>query len=316
MDQLDLHTATDTCFSHTHTKPHSPPSSPHRRLRGRPYIFWNRGKIRIKGLPELQQTYFVEPGEDHELNETMCIRVELDKTEEEDDSDDSDWEETQVESNTFLRQKRLPSFVRYKDIRVIAPSPIHSTEPSTTSVHGNNESLRLPNHRRKSSVTSPPKRPLSPREFAYQPTMKEKLAEKLSLGSIGSFSLSQGLTNFIEYDEGTYREMGIDLPHAQLTVETASEHERKVSSSSVGVFIKVEPEGKSVTFTKERMSVSSTSPSTTQEDEEEEEEEEKEGFTLSIGVGSKSEGDLQAAMKSKKHRKNRTRSNKNKCKVS
>ena len=243
----------------------------------------------------------------------MCIRVELDKAEEEDDSDDSDWEETQVESNTFLRQKRLPSFVRYKDIRVIAPSPIHSTEPSTTSVHGN-ESLRLPNHRRKSSVTSPPKRPLSPREFAYQPTMKEKLAEKLSLGSIGSFSLSQGLTNFIEYDEGTYREMGIDLPHAQLTVETASEHERKLSSSSVGVFIKVEPEGKSVTFTKERMSLSSTSPSTTQE--EEEEEEEKEGFTLSIGVGSKSEGDLQAAMKSKKHRKNRTHSNKNKCKVS
>ena len=277
-------------------------------------MFWNRGKIRIKGLPELQQTYFVEPGEEHEFSETMCIRVELDSRPEE-DSEDSDWEDTQVEPNAFLRQKRLPSFVRYKDIRVIAPSPIYSPDTSLSSVTGN-PSLRLPEHRRKTSVTTPPKRPLSPRgEISCHPTMKERLAGKLSLGSIGSFSLSQGLSNFLEHDEGTYREMGIDLPHAQLTVETASEHERKISNSSVGVFIKVESEGKSVTLTKERISVSSTSPSTTQEDEEEEEEEEEEGeFGVQVGMGSQSEGDLRAAVKSKKRRKNR--SNKNKCKVS
>ena len=250
----------------------------------------------------------MEPGEDHELSETMHIRVEVGE------DSDSDWEDTQVESNAFVRQKRLPSFVRYKDIRVIAPSPVHSPEISASSIHSDNSSLRLPNFRRRSSAFIPPKRPVSPRpDCTYQPTMKEKLAGKLSLGSIGSFSLSQGLSNFLEHDEGTYREMGIDLPHSQLTVETASEHERKISNCSVGVFIKVEPEGKSVTLTKERISVSSNSPTSTQDEAEEEEDGEREGLNQA-GIGSKSEGDLQAAMKAKKHRKRH--SNKNKCKVS
>jgi hypothetical protein len=256
----------------------------------------------------------VEPGEEHELSEAMTIRVELDnKTED----SDSDWEEAQVESNAFVRQKRLPSFVRYKDIRVIhdLPSPIHSPDTSLASLNSTSSSLlRLPGIRRprKTSVTTPPKRSISPRP-THPSITRERLA-KLSLGSRGSFSLSQGLSSFLEQEEGNYREMGIDLPpHAQLTVDTASENSRKLSNSSVGVFIKVEPEGKSVTFTKECISVSS---STTQDDEEEEEEEEEEGrIKMKTALGSKSESDLQAAVKSKKHRR-KHRINKNKCKVS
>ena len=256
----------------------------------------------------------MEPGEEHELNEAMTIRVELDNKIED---SDSDWEEAQVDSNAFVRQKRLPSFVRYKDIRVIhddPPSPIYSPDVSLASLNSTSSSLlRLPGIRRprRTSVTTPRKRSISPR-LAHPPTMKERLARKLSLGSRGSFSLSQGLSSFLEHEEGHYREMGIDLPpHTQLTVDTASENSRKLSNSSVGMFIKVEPEGKSVTFTKERISVSS---STTQDDEEEEEEEEEEEGTRAA-MGSKSESDFQAAVKSKKHRR-KHRANKNKCKVS
>ena len=265
----------------------------------------------------------MEPGEDHELNEAMTIRVELDKAED----SDSDWEEAQVESNAFVRQKRLPSFVRYKDIRVIQPPPspvFRSPDTSLASVHSsihssNSSFLRLPAIRRKNSVTTPPKRPISPRDGTHRQTTRERLAGKLSLGSIGSFSLSQGLTSFLEQEEGTYREVGVDLPTHQLMVDTASESERKISSSSVGVFIKVEPEGKSVTFTKERISVSSSTTQDDEEeeyyDEEEEEEEEEERLKLKAGIGSKSESDLQAAVRSKKHRR-KHRANKNKCKVS
>lgn len=269
----------------------------------------------MKGLPDLQQTYFVEPGEDHELSETFSIRVALDRSE---DSEDSDWEEAADESNAFIRQKRLPSFVRYKNMRIIAPSsPIISPDVSQSSFQGN----RTPSYgsRRRISVTSPPKRPTSPRELTYNP-MKEKLAEKLSLASFGSLSFSKGVTSFLEHDGGNYREIGVDLPplHGQLSVDTGSEQERKLSNVSTGVCIKVEPEGKSVMLTQERYS---TSSSITQEDDEsyelevEEEVEEEEDLEMKGGtLGSKSEGDLQAAIKAKKHRK--LRYHKNKCKVS
>ena len=145
--------------------------------------------------------------------------------------------------------------------------------------------------------------------------MKERLAGKLSLGSIGSFSLSQGLTSFIEHDEGTYREMGIDLPHAQLTVET-NEEGRKLSSGS-GMLITVEPEGKSVTFTREQISVCSSPSSTAPEEYEEEEEEDGEEDReerRDMGHRCKSEGTL-VRPKKRKLRKLSVK-HKNKCKVS
>ena len=96
--------------------------------------------------------------------------------------------------------------------------------------------------RRKSSLPQSSRRPASPRIPQY--TMKERLTEKLSTSSVGSFSIPNGLSSFMEYEEGTYRELGIDLHDASLTVETASDENRKLSNSSAGVLITVRTGGK------------------------------------------------------------------------
>ena len=222
----------------------------------------------------------MEPGEAHELNEKVTIRVASEK---DPDCSDSEWEEGSY--NTFVRQKRLPSFVRYKNMRVVTPTPIHSTETSLTSVTldrgggggggggGRLSTGKLPqNRRRKSSGVLPPKRPVSPRYSTDQQqsqTMKERLTEKLSTSSFGSFSIPNGLSSFMEYEQETYKDLGIDLEDARLTVETASDTDRKLSSASAaGILITVEPEGKSVTFTRERVSVSSSTTTSGQTEDE------------------------------------------------
>ena len=256
----------------------------------------------MKGLPEPQQTYFVEPGENHELSETVHIVVAAEK------DSDSEWEDTQ--DNAFQRKQRLPSFVRYKHMKVVSTTTqSQSVTNSQSSVLSEDLSLRSRKH---SSVVSPLRPPSSPRQ-----TMKERLAGKLSRGSIGSISLSQGLSNFMEHDEGTYREMGIDLPSAHLTVETV-DHDRKLSVGS-GMLIKVEPEGQSVTFTRERISSSSSSPSArasnTEDDEGGEEGDvDEDDLGIQINVTGSSGA---VTVKSKKH-KHRTSSkhHKNKCKIS
>lgn len=268
-----------------------------RQLRGQPYIFWNRGKIRIKGLPEPQQTYFVEPGEDHEFSETMHIVVGGDM------DSDSEWEETQPDDDTFVRQKRLPSFIRYKHMQVM---PSHSVDTSLSSIM-ETSSTRT---RRTSSQSSivPLRRTSSPR---YQPvTMKEKLINKLSKGSIGSFSFSHELTSFLEQDEGTYKELGVDLPPSHLTVDNG-ENKRKLSGCSVGMLIKVEPEGKSVTITRQPLS---STASLTEGEREETEDEGRDGGGLTMTAGSKSE-EATPVVKRKKH-KHRQKLHRNKCKIS
>lgn len=225
---------------------------------------------------------------------------------------DSEWEE---DYNTFVRQRRLPSFVRYKNMHVVTPTPIHSADTSLTSIQidNNNSTGSLTRlhqqhnrRRRKSSLPQPSKRPASP--LTYQPTMKERLTEKLSTSSVGSYSIPNGLSSFMEYEEGTYRELGIDLHDAQLTVETASDVGRKLSNSSVGVLITVEPEGKSVTFTRERISVSSSAPSNSAQGEED-------GIIVLPAITIEEDGEA-SIVKSKKHKKHTNSKLKNRCKIS
>lgn len=231
----------------------------------------------------------MEPGEDHELSETMHIMVP---------DSDSDWEETQTEPDTFLRQKRLPSFIRYKHMQVVVPTPSHSL----SSIHDDSST----HSRRLSSLSTkfPLRRTSSPRY--YQPIMKEKLVSKLSKGSVGSFSFSNELSSFLEQEEETYREMVVDSS-SHLTVDENG-HKRKVSGGSTGMLIKVEPEGKSVTLTRERLSSTSVD-----EGEEEGSGLERE-YGLTMTLKSRSEEAI-PVVKSKTH-KRREKHHRNKCKVS
>ena len=264
----------------------------------------------------------MEPGEDHELSETMHIRVAAER------DSDSDWEDTASDYNTFVRKRRLPSFVRYKHMKVVTPTPVPSTDTSLTSIHNDKNSGR---HRRLSSTQSlstTSRRGSSPRRNSpprtYTQTMKERLVGKLSMGSIGSSSLSQGLSNFIEHDEGTYRGLGIDLPSAHLTVETETDsRQRKLSTTSGAMLIRVEPEGKSVTFTSviehDSSASSLASPSNIEEEGEEEgeggrgEEGERNDMALHMIARSKSDASAVKSKRAKHHSRPRQKS---KCKVS
>ena len=253
----------------------------------------------MKGLPELQQTYFVEPGEDHELSETMHIMVGGER------DSDSDWEE--ADYNAFRRQNRQPSFVRYKNMKVVPQSTRMTSNSSVTDDNSSLISRRLSSPRRLSSSFFVPVQRSSPPHLR---SMKEKLVGKLSLGSIGSFSLSQGLSSFIEHDEGTFRELGVDLPPCHLGVEKRVSKERKVSSASDRILLRVEPEGQSVTFTREPLSrTASGSPSSPSISSPGEGEEDDDDHGIDMRVRSKSES---VARKSKKHKHRKS----SRCKVS
>ena len=179
-------------------------------------MFWNRGKIRVKGLPELQQTYFVEPGEGHELLEATRILIPS-------ESPDSDWDE--MDSTAF--KSRNPSFVRYKRLNVVMPTPAATpTRVSSSSTQDDNPSVTH-------SVCS-----------GYPRTLKEKVSGSLSIGSY-SFSLRNSLSSFLEQEGvGLYHEKVVDVGPV-----CDRQRERMSSCRSSCGMILAEPEGESVTFT-------------------------------------------------------------------
>jgi len=78
-------------------------------LKGKPYVFYSRGKIRVKGLG-LRQTYFVEPASDHDGTTRIMVQPE----DRDSDSDDM--------GTGFDPKLRSPSFIRYQQLTVVKPS--------------------------------------------------------------------------------------------------------------------------------------------------------------------------------------------------
>ena len=78
-------------------------------LKGKPYTFYSRGKIRVKGLG-LRQTYFVEPVSDHDGTTHIMVQPE-------DQDSDSDGVGTGLDPKL-----RNPSFIRFNQLTVVKPS--------------------------------------------------------------------------------------------------------------------------------------------------------------------------------------------------
>lgn len=78
-------------------------------LKGKPYVFYSRGKIRVKGLG-LRQTYFVEPASDHDGTTRIMVQPE-------DRDSDSDGGGTGLDPKL-----RSPSFIRYQQLTVVKSS--------------------------------------------------------------------------------------------------------------------------------------------------------------------------------------------------
>ena len=187
----------------------------------------------MKGL-DMQQTYFVEPGEDHELNGPMHIRLSPES--------DLEWGED-GDQDTFSRRKRQPSFVSYHYLKVVSPTLTANSSASTLS-----EQTTTPP--RKISSTGPGPAVISPLQ-----AIRERLITSASqIGSQGSYSFSQSVsksvTSFLDSEECTPKTLL--SPQTSLEPSEGYESERKISGNSIsGTYIRIEPDGQSLMLTRE-----------------------------------------------------------------
>ena len=100
---------------------------------GKPYLFYSRGKIVVKGLGE-RQTYFVEPGDE---SDDECDGETRMHVFEERESSDS---ETEPGQERFIRS---PSFVKYNHIKPVKPGTSPSAFGSCSSSSLNDPAGRL-----------------------------------------------------------------------------------------------------------------------------------------------------------------------------
>ena len=202
---------------------------------------------------------FVEPGEAHELNEKVTIRVASEK---DPDCSDSEW------------RRQLQHVCEAETLAVVCPLQEHArghsdTHPLDRNVTHERHSgqRRRRRRRRRGQIVNRKATAESPEEIVWGPPSKaprlppifnrpaavtdhEGATSRRNSPRAPSVRSPSRTGSRVSWSTSRRRTRpGIDLEDARLTVETASDTDRKLSSASAaGILITVEPEGKSVTY--------------------------------------------------------------------